>query len=80
MYAVVLLNIRDAHKQYFYVHFFSFIVCPKGSYGKDCKQRCPCNDRGACDEVRRGDKVNGKVKCFCDDGYDGENCEYSKYF
>jgi hypothetical protein len=25
--------------------------------------------------------VNGKViKCFCDDGYEGEKCEHGKYF
>ena len=35
---------------------------------------CPCFGRGACDEVK------GKVKCYCDNGYEGENCEHSKYF
>jgi hypothetical protein len=46
----------------------------KGYYGKNCAKLCPCNGRGACDEV------NEKVKCFCDNGYEGDKCQHSKYF
>ncbi len=77
LHAVVLLNVNEvmfiSDAPYNYIKiFFSSKVCEKGRYGKTCEYKC-CNGRGACDVV------NGKV-CFCDDGYDGEKCEHSKYF
>ena len=42
-----------------------------GSYGQDCKQKCPCENRAQCHHVTG--------KCACAPGYMGERCEHGKY-
>lgn len=55
------------------MNVFSFsVVCEKGKYGTNCEESCVCNGRGACD-------VEDGSKCFCDDGYEGEKCQYSRF-
>lgn len=50
--------------------FLDSLVCPKGSYGVRCAQRCRCFDNAHCDPV--------EGTCQCPAGRTGEYCQEGK--
>ena len=51
---------------------FCFIACSRGSYGKECKQKCSKN----CMDKEKCNPINGTCK-KCADGFRGEKCDQS---